>query len=77
LDEPVRAFDLNLYDAGLRVQDIAVELLMLAQALRIERDLVQRLLAAAGPGLLGHVCAGCGRDGRPCLTIYFEPAGQA
>jgi hypothetical protein len=77
LDEPVRAFDLNLYDAGLRVQDIAVELRMLAQALRIERDLVRRLLAAAGPGLLGHVCAGCGRDGLPCLTIYFEPAGQA
>jgi hypothetical protein len=72
-DRPMRAFDINLYDAGLRVQEIGDHLMTLAQALRIEPSLVHRLLAAAGPGLLGHVSTGCGRDGLPYLTVYFEP----
>lgn len=76
-DGPVRAFDLNLYEAGLRVRAVRDELLALAQALRVEHEQILRLLAVAGPGLLGHVSAGCGRDGQPYLTIYFEPADQA
>jgi hypothetical protein len=73
LDGPVRGFDLNLYDAGLRVSDSAEEVLALARVWRIEPVMVQRLLAAAGPGWLGHVSAGRGRDGQPYLTLYFEP----
>lgn len=73
-DRPVRGFDLNLYDAGLRLRDITADLLTLAQALRIERGEVHRLLAVAGLGLLGHVSTGRGRDGQPYLTVYFEPA---
>ncbi len=68
-----RAFDLNLYDAGLRVLDIAAEVAKLAQTFGIDGDQVQGVLAAAGPGLLGHVSAGQGRDGEPYLTVYFEP----
>ena len=67
-----RAFDLNLYDAGLRVLDIAAEVSALAQVFGIDPVLVQRLLTAAGPALLGHISAGHGRDGKPYLTVYFE-----
>jgi hypothetical protein len=69
----VRAFDLNLYDAGLRVQDIAGEVAAIGRAFLVDALLVQRLLAASGPGLLGHVSAGLGREGQPYLTVYFEP----
>jgi hypothetical protein len=69
----VRAFDLNLYDARLRVADIAPSITILAQRLEIDAQQVQRLLAAAGDGLLGHLSAGLGLDGQPYLTVYFEP----
>lgn len=72
-DGPVRGFDLNLYDAGLYVQDVAGAVARLAEAFGIGRGLVQRLLGAAGGALLGHVSAGRGRDGQPYLTVYFEP----
>ena len=70
---PVRAFDLNLYDAGLRVQDIAGEVARLARAFGVNDGLTSRLMGAAGGALLGHVSAGRGRDGQPYLTVYFEP----
>jgi hypothetical protein len=69
----VRAFDLNLYDAGLRVADAATHVNTLAQALGVEAGLVQGLLAVASDALLGHLSAGQGPDGQPYLTIYFEP----
>lgn len=72
-DGPVRGFDLNLYHAGLRVCDIADDVLALAGVWRIEPVMVQRLLAVAGPGWLGHVSTGLGREGQPYLTLYFEP----
>ena len=73
LDGPVRGFDLNLYDAGLRVSEVADDVLALARVWRLEPVMVQRLLAVAGPGWLGHVSMGRGRDGQPYLTVYFEP----
>jgi hypothetical protein len=73
LGRPVRAFDLNLYDAGLRVADAAPQVTALAQALGVDAGLVQRLLAVAGQALLGHLSAGLGRDGQPYLALYFEP----
>lgn len=71
--QTVRAFDLNLYDAGLRVLDVAADVAALGQVFGIDAVLMQRLLVAAGPGLLGHISAGQGRDGEPYLTVYFEP----
>ena len=71
--QPVRAFDLNLYASGLRVDAIGPELLQLAAAFNIDRQLMPRLLDAAGAGLLGHLSAGLSRDQGSYLTIYFEP----
>jgi hypothetical protein len=75
--EPIRAFDLNLYEASLRVAAIDTWLAKLAQAVRVDRALLVRLLNAAGPGLLGHVSAGVSRRGEGFLTVYFEPAESA
>lgn len=75
--QPIRAFDLNLYEAGLRVADIARPLSALARRFAILPDDLERLLAIAGPGLLGHVSAGESRRGAGFLTVYFEPAESA
>jgi hypothetical protein len=75
--QPIRAFDLNLYEAGLRVADIARPLSALATRFGIVPDDLERLLAIAGTGLLGHVSAGESRRGAGFLTVYFEPAERA
>lgn len=75
--QPIRAFDLNLYEAGLQVGDIAWPLSMLASHYRIAPADLERLLAMAGPGLLGHVSAGASRSRAGFLTVYFEPAESA
>jgi hypothetical protein len=75
--QPIRAFDLNLYEAGLRVADIARPLSALATRFGIVPDDLERLLAIAGTGLLGHVSAGESRRGAGFLTVYFEPAESA
>ena len=71
--EPLRAFDLNLYGAGLRVAALAQPLAALATAFGVDRALLARLLSVAGRGLLGHVSAGFARTGDGFLTVYFEP----
>jgi hypothetical protein len=73
VEAPTRAFDLNLYDAELSVDDVAAALTDLASAFGIAPALWQRLLRAAGPGMLGHVSAGQSRQATPYLTVYFEP----
>ncbi len=75
--QPIRAFDLNLYEVGLRVAAIETLIATLARALGIDPVLVTRLLNAAGSGLLGHVSAGVSRRGEGFLTVYFEPAESA
>ena len=71
--QPVRAFDLNLYEAGLRVGAIGAELSRLADQFSIPATLTARLLDVTSAGLLGHLSAGRSRDGSAFLTIYFEP----
>jgi len=75
--QPIRAFDLNLYEAGLRVAAIGPLLARLAHAYAIEPGLMDRLLDVAGSGLLGHLSAGVSRAGTGFLTIYFEPHESA
>lgn len=75
LDQPIRAFDLNLYSAGLRVAAIGQPIRQLGAALGIERQSLDRLLALAGGGLLGHLSAGASRNDQGFLTVYFEPVG--
>jgi hypothetical protein len=74
LNQPVRAFDLNLYSAGLKVMAIARPIQTLSEDIGVDRKALDRLLALAGHGLLGHLSAGTSRNGRGFLTIYFEPA---
>ena len=72
-DQPIRAFDLNLYDVRMRVTDIARALTMLASDFNIPSSDLARLLSIAGPGWLGHVSAGESRSHAGFLTVYFEP----
>lgn len=75
-DAPIRAFDLNLYDARMRVADLAAPLTMLASDFSIPSSDLARLLAIAGPGWLGHVSAGESRSHAGFLTVYFEPVDR-
>ncbi|MFM7570939.1 MAG: hypothetical protein ACKO8O_19875 [Betaproteobacteria bacterium] len=76
-DQPIRAFDLNLYSAGLQVDAIGQPIRQLAEAFGIERQSLDRLLALAGGGLLGHLSAGASRNGQGFVTVYFEPVSAA
>ena len=66
------SFDLNLYPAGLQVQDIQVQLQRLAEHLQIEADKFERLMQICTSRSLGHISAGTARDDQPYFTFYYE-----
>ncbi len=68
---PRRSFDLNVYNARLRVGDIAG---LLAEAIR-DFDALARgggsIFDQQAGSALGHISAGVGRDGEEFATIYY------
>lgn len=67
-----RSFDLNLYAAGMRVDDIRSPIQGAAMRLGATSGSFDRLMALVSDKLFGHVSGGVGRDGREYLTIYYE-----
>lgn len=75
--EPTSArhsFDLNVYQADLRLSALAGELAALGDAMGIAADDIATLMNDAGTSTLGHVSGGLGRDGLPFLTVYYTDA---
>jgi hypothetical protein len=66
------SFDLNLYPTGLTVNEISKPLAEAVDKLDVEPRKFDHLMTIVGDKLLGHISAGCGRDGNEYLTIYFE-----
>ncbi|HSW25434.1 MAG TPA: hypothetical protein VLJ62_21925 [Burkholderiaceae bacterium] len=76
---PRRSFDLNLYDAGLRVQDIRAVLSRLRERHGIRPGQFQALYDQVKGQPLGHVAGGVHRDGQDFFTVYHvapAPRGQ-
>jgi tryptophan halogenase len=78
--EPASArhsFDLNVYNADLRMAELTNEIRALGQALGIADTETSVLLAETAESTLGHVSGGVGRDGRPFLTVYYADQDEA
>lgn len=68
---PRRSYDLNVYDAGLRMLDIGDLVGETLQRFQIPRHLGQEAFARSQNKALGHVAGGVGRDEREFVTVYF------
>jgi tryptophan halogenase len=68
---PRRSCDLNVYDAALRVDQIAGLLTSAMRDFAVPERQSQSLLERSANKALGHLSAGLGRDGREFVTIYF------
>ena len=64
--------DLNVYGAGLTVAQFTPALNAIVAQLGLDMQTVAQVLAHDGSQLLGHVSAGCDRNGRDFLTVYFD-----
>jgi tryptophan halogenase len=72
--EPASArhsFDLNLYQADVRLTELTAELTALGSTMGIPSDEVTAFMRDAGASTLGHVSGGLGRDGLPFITLYY------
>jgi hypothetical protein len=72
---PRRSFDLNLYKARLRVDDLQPVLQPLGRRYGIASDALAQAQAQSRGRPFGHLSGGLGRDGRDFLTVYYELEG--
>lgn len=68
---PRRSCDINVYDAGLRMHQIADLFDGVVTGLAVPEARARAVFDAAKDLALGHLSAGVGRDGREFVTIYF------
>jgi hypothetical protein len=68
---PRRSFDLNLYKAGLRLQDLDPWILQLGTHYAPDPEQFRLVFDLARPRTLGHTAGGVDRQGRDFLTIYY------
>lgn len=68
---PRRSCDLNAYDAGLRMEEIADLVEATLRDFAVPQARAQALFGRIGDRALGHISAGLGRDGREFVTFYF------
>jgi tryptophan halogenase len=68
---PRRSCDINVYDAGLRMHQIADLFGEVVANYALPEARVRAVFDGAKDRALGHLSAGVGRDGREFVTIYF------
>jgi tryptophan halogenase len=68
---PRRSCDLNVYDAALRMRQIADLIETTAAEFAIPAAQVETVFGRAGERTVGHLSAGRARDGGEFVTIYF------
>ena len=71
-----RSCDLNVYDAGLRLRDIAGLLEDTLRDFGIANATSGSIFGDFAAKALGHLSAGIGRDGEEFVTIYFGVEGH-
>jgi hypothetical protein len=70
-DNPRHSFDLNLYKAGLRVQDLDAWAPEIWAHYELPADRFRQVYDCARPLALGHIAGGVDREGHDFLTIYY------
>ena len=68
---PRRSFDLNLYDAGLRMHELEPLLQRMARYFALPGSSFEVLLATHRAKLVGHLAGGAHRAGEDFFNIYF------
>jgi hypothetical protein len=70
------SFDINLYNAGLRVEEVYPVLVDMCRHFRISQELFLPVFTPIRTAAFGHITGGLDRDGREFLSIYFggQPA---
>jgi hypothetical protein len=68
---PRRSFDLNLYDAGLTLEELAPFLERIRLHYSIPEEDYRSLLAPNGSRMVGHLAGGIHRGGEDFLTVYY------
>jgi hypothetical protein len=66
------SFDINLYEAGLTMQDLADVCLKMCRCYSIPHDEFDVRYANIRNAIFGHLSGGVDREGRDFLSIYYE-----
>ena len=66
-----RSFDLNLYDAGMRLAEITPVLMRMWEHYRIETAKWQPVLESDSGETLGHLSGGVHRNGEDFFNVYY------
>ncbi len=69
-DGPRRSFDINVYDAGIRMKHIGKPVRMIFQHFSIPESVYDNIYNPRNEYLLGHISGGVDRDGKAFITIY-------
>ena len=70
-DNPRRSCDLNVYDAGLRLGDIADLIEATTRDFAVPRSQAEAVFGRASDRALGHLSAGVARGGEEFATVYY------
>lgn len=73
---PRSSFDINLHEAGLRLQDIDHWLSALRLHFSIPPDRFERMFAQVSAANLGHVSGGISREGGDFMTVYYAAGSR-
>ncbi len=71
VDSARHSFDLQLYDAGLRLADVEGEVMQLGRDLDIPADALSGFFEARSASVLGHIAGGQDATGQAFATLYF------
>lgn len=66
------SFDLNVYPAGISVAQITGRLTDVGQQFGLDSAQLASALKADKDQILGHISAGCDRNGQDFLTLYYD-----
>ena len=73
---PRSSFDINLHEAGLRLQDIGHWLSALRVHYSIPPDRFERIFAQISAEKLGHMSGGISREGGDFMTVYYAAGSR-
>ena len=70
-NNPRSSFDINLYGANLRLEEVYPFLLRMCRDYEIPDEQFHNLYEPVRPRTLGHIAGGLDRKGKDFLTVYF------
>jgi tryptophan halogenase len=70
-----RSYDINLYEANLRLRDLGSIVPEVCRSYSISPEEFGRFYEGVADERLGHLAGGIDREGRDFLTIYYEVMG--